>query len=112
MILRKFEYIFKKRKKDSNEKNKNFKVDQNYPNPFREETVFPIVLNEASTVDVELYDISGRKMVTVINNQRLASGNQDIKMSRNQLKAGMYVAKIVIENSKGRFVEDLKVLIH
>ena len=97
---------------DDLSKNKNFRVDQNYPNPFREETVFPIVLNEASTVDVELYHISGRKMVTVINNQRLASGNQDIKMSRNQLKAGMYVAKIVIENSKGRFVEDLKVMVH
>ncbi|WP_313100058.1 T9SS type A sorting domain-containing protein [Epilithonimonas sp.] len=97
---------------DETSKNKNFTVGQSYPNPFREETVFPIVLNEASTVDIELYDISGRKMVTVINNQRLASGKQDIKISRSQLKAGMYLAKVIIENSKGRFVEDLKVMVH
>lgn len=91
---------------------KNFKVGQNYPNPFREETVFPIVLDEKSTVNIELFDISGRKLLTVINQQKISSGKQEIKMSGNQLKSGMYIAKITIENSKGTFKEDLKVLVN
>lgn len=91
---------------------KNFKVGQNYPNPFREETVFPIILEEKSTVKIDLFDMSGRKMTNVLDEQRLSAGKQEIKMSRNQLKSGMYVAKITIENSHGIFKEDVKVLVH
>lgn len=90
---------------------KNYKVGHNYPNPFREETVFPIVLDEKSMIDIELFDISGRKLETVINQQKLSAGKQEIKMSRNQLKSGLYVAKITIDNSKGTFKEELKVLV-
>lgn len=93
------------------ENTKNFKVEQNYPNPFREETVFPIMLNEKSTVSIDLFDTSGRKLFSVIDKQKLSSGKQEIKMNRNQLKSGMYVAKITIDNSKGKFSEDLKVLV-
>lgn len=91
---------------------KNFKVDQNYPNPFREETVFPIVLNEKSYVSIALYEVSGRKVSNVIDRQQLSVGKQEIKMSRNQLKPGMYIAKITIDNSKGTFNENLKVLVN
>lgn len=90
----------------------NFKVEQNYPNPFREETVFPIILNEKSNVSIELFDISGRKLLTVIDKQRLSTGKQEIKMSRNQLKSGMYVAKITIDNSKGTCIENFKVIVN
>ncbi|MCA6068813.1 T9SS type A sorting domain-containing protein [Chryseobacterium sp. RG1] len=91
---------------------KNFQVEQNYPNPFREETVFPINLDERSTVSIDLFDASGRKVLDVIDHQQLTAGKQEIKMSRNQLKSGMYVAKITIDNSKGTFIENLKVLVH
>lgn len=91
---------------------KNFNVGQNYPNPFREETIFPITLNERSTVSIELFDVSGKKLFSVIDKQKLASGNQQIKMTKNQLKSGMYVAKITIDNTKGTFTEDLKVLVN
>jgi len=91
---------------------KNFQVKQNYPNPFREETVFPIILDEKSTVSIDLFDASGRKVFGVIDHQNLTAGKQEIKMSRNQLKSGMYVAKITIDNSKGTFIENLKVLVN
>ncbi len=87
-------------------------MKQNYPNPFREETVFPIILDEKSTVSIDLFDASGRKVFGVIDHQNLTAGKQEIKMSRNQLKSGMYVAKITIDNSKGTFIENLKVLVH
>lgn len=91
---------------------KNYKVQQNYPNPFREETVFPITLDEGSNVSIELYDALGRKTLSVINRQKLSTGNQTIKMSRNLLNSGIYFAKITIENSKGKFEENVKVVVN
>ena len=91
---------------------KNYKVQQNYPNPFREETVFPITLDEGSNVSIELYDALGRKTLSVINRQKLSAGNQTIKMSRNLLNSGIYFAKITIENSKGKFEENIKVVVN
>lgn len=93
-----------------NQKN-NFEVQQNYPNPFREETSFPIQLAESSLVSIELYDMTGKKVTSVIDKQRLSSGNQIVKLSRNQLKTGMYMARVKVENSKGNFVETLKVVV-
>ncbi len=88
-----------------------FKVEQNYPNPFRDETVFPITLKTSSLVSIELYDLSGRRVAKVIDQQRLSAGLQKITMSRNQLKSGMYMAKIYIENYNGNFHETMKILV-
>ncbi|NIF07011.1 T9SS type A sorting domain-containing protein [Chryseobacterium sp. Tr-659] len=88
-----------------------FKVEQNYPNPFRGETVFPITLKSSSKVSIELYDLSGKKITTVINGQKLSSGLQKITLSGNQLQPGMYMAKIYIENSSGSFHEMMKILV-
>ncbi len=86
-------------------------MQQNYPNPFREETSFPIHLAESSLVTIELYDLTGKKVTSVIDKQRLSSGNQTVKLSRNQLQSGMYMAKVKVENTKGNFVETLKVVV-
>ncbi|WP_184874004.1 T9SS type A sorting domain-containing protein [Chryseobacterium sp. G0240] len=88
-----------------------FKVEQNYPNPFRDETVFPITLKTASLVSIDLYDLSGRRVAKVIDRQKLSAGEQRITLSRNQLRSGMYMAKIYIENSNGSFHETMKVLV-
>ena len=88
---------------------KTFKVEQNYPNPFRDETVFPITLKRASLVSIELYDLVGRRVAKVIDQQKLSAGSQKVILSRNQLKSGMYIAKIYIENSTGNFHETMKV---
>lgn len=90
---------------------KNFKVDQNYPNPFREETVFPITLAEKSTVSIELFDSVGRKVSVVLNEQSLSSGKQNITLKRNQLQVGIYIAKISVKNSSGKFVEEFKIMV-
>lgn len=89
---------------------KNFRIEQNYPNPVGAETVFPIDLKETSTVSIDLYEISGRRVVQVLDKQRLSAGSQKISMNRNMLKQGVYMAKISIENSAGYFSETLKVV--
>lgn len=87
-------------------------VRNNELNPFRKETVFPIVLDERSTVSIELFEKNGRKIFSVIDHQHLSAGKQEIKISRNQLNAGRYTAKVTIENSKGEFIENIEVIVN
>lgn len=87
-------------------------MKNNNLHPFRKETVFPIVLDENSTVSIELFDKNSQKHFSVIDHQHLFAGRQEIKISRNQLKSGNYSAKITIENSQGEFIENKEVIIN
>lgn len=93
-------------------KNKNFKVEQNFPNPFRDETVFPIILDEKSAVNIDVFEVTGRKVFNLITRQQLSFGRHEIKMHRNQLQSEMYFAKVTVENSKGKFEENLKIIVN
>lgn len=81
-------------------------------NPFRQETVFPIVLDEKSSVSIDLYENEGQKMLSVIDHQHLSAGKQNIIISGNQLNSGKYTAKITIENSKGEFTEKIEIIVN
>ncbi|MBD8082343.1 hypothetical protein [Chryseobacterium caseinilyticum] len=87
-------------------------MKKNSHNPFRQETVFPIVLDEKSSVSIDLYEKEGRKMLSVIDHQRLSAGKQNIIISGNQLNSGKYTAKITIENSKGEFTEKREIIVN
>ena len=88
-----------------------FEIKQNYPNPFREETVLPLTLNETSFVTINLFDASGRQIANIVRRQKLTAGNQEIRINRNQLEAGVYMVNIIVENSQGRFSETKKVMV-
>jgi len=53
---------------------KDFTLLQNYPNPFNPSTVIPYELSRAGHVDAAIYDITGRKVIT------LDSGYRDMGM--------------------------------
>jgi hypothetical protein len=50
-----------------------FFLGQNYPNPFNPSTTIPFGLHEASTVTMEIYDILGRKVRTLLNNEAMSA---------------------------------------
>ncbi|ANF50037.1 hypothetical protein A0O34_05640 [Chryseobacterium glaciei] len=82
-----------------------------YPNPFLNEIIFPLVLNERAVVSIELIDEEGR-VFKILHEQELLKGKHKIKITKNQLKSGIYSVKIIIENSKGTSIENTKVAIH
>lgn len=51
-----------------------FSLAQNYPNPFRETTYFSFKLREPATVTLSVYDIYGRHITSIINNQPMPAG--------------------------------------
>ena len=78
---------------------------QNYPNPFKETTTFKYRLAENSHVDISIFDINGRKVVTLVN-QKTQAGNYEIKWTPEHISSGTYIASL---SSNGRIVQTMKI---
>ncbi len=66
-----------------------FSLDQNYPNPFNPTTTIKFALPKSSHVELEIFNILGQRVTTLIN---------------DQLDAGYYTAKWNSTDSQGREV--------
>jgi hypothetical protein len=55
-----------------------FKLMQNYPNPFNPETVIDFNLSEQAPVKLEIFDVNGSKVKTLINKE-MSLGSQTVK---------------------------------
>ncbi|MES2138472.1 MAG: DUF4331 family protein [Bacteroidota bacterium] len=80
---------------------------QNYPNPFKEQTTFKYRLTENAHVDISIFDINGRKVVTLVN-QKAQAGSYEIKWTPESISSGTYIASL---SSNGRIVQTMKVLV-
>jgi hypothetical protein len=56
-----------------------FTLDQNYPNPFNGSTIIRFRLPSRNRVSLTIYDISGKEVIRLINNQVYAPGEHSIK---------------------------------
>lgn len=70
-----------------------FGLVQNFPNPFRGWTTIYYNLPEATNVKISVYDVSGKKIVDVIDRDETA-GYKQVSWDGKQLKPGIYVYKI------------------
>ena len=65
----------------------NFELFQNYPNPFNPETTISYRLSAACRVSLKIYDLLGREVETLVNEEQLP-GNYNSKFSIKNLHAG------------------------
>jgi hypothetical protein len=81
-----------------------FKLGQNYPNPFREETAILFNLTQPSDVRLELWSLSGKRVATIDRNG-LSAGNHSIGVNLKSLDLPQtsYVYQLQASNSKGTF---------
>ena len=79
-----------------------FKLQQNFPNPYTVETTIPFILTNPSDVKIEWYDLSGKK-VAEVKRDNLPAGEQKIKIDIHKLgiAKGNYVYQLVVTNSIG-----------
>jgi len=64
-------------------------LDQSYPNPFNASAVIGYSLPEAGHVSLEIYDLLGRKVESLVDNYQDA-GKYDITWNANDLPSGVY----------------------
>lgn len=69
--------------------NNDFALEQNYPNPFRNETVIKFTLPQRAKVNLSLYDMNGR-LVRVLLNESKESGTHAITFHQGSLTSGLY----------------------
>jgi len=79
-----------------------FGLVSNFPNPFNPTTTIEFTLPERTTIRVEVFDILGRKVSTLISNQELNAGQQRLiwngkSDSGVQMVSGTYIYRISSE---------------
>ena len=81
-----------------------FDLQQNYPNPCIDETNIPFNLASTSEVEMEIYDLSGRK-VAGIKLEELPAGDHHFPLRFNSLgiAPGTYIYQLVVTNNNGVF---------
>ncbi|MBL7826126.1 MAG: T9SS type A sorting domain-containing protein [Saprospiraceae bacterium] len=81
-----------------------FELGQNFPNPYIDQTTIPFVLKQPSEITLELWDLSGRKVATLLQDSRSAGEYQlVVNPSSLGLSKGNYVYQLTAVNSNGRF---------
>ena len=70
-----------------------FYLAQNYPNPFNPSTQISFDIPKASSVTLEVFDMLGRKISILINEQR-GAGNYTVNFEASSLSSGMYMYRI------------------
>jgi hypothetical protein len=82
-----------------------FNLEQNYPNPFNPTTTIKFSIPKQSYVTLKVYDILGREVATLINEEKLA-GNYEVKFNK-QLSSGIYFYQL----KAGNFTATKKLLL-
>ncbi len=66
-----------------------FSLSQNYPNPFNPNTTINFIIPKSSFVNLSVYDILGRKISTLVNEEKTA-GNYKVDFNAINLPSGIY----------------------
>ncbi len=85
-----------------------FDLSQNYPNPFNPSTRVNFSLPTAANITLELFDISGQKVATILSGMYNAGYHTaDIDAQKLQLSSGIYIYKL----SAGKFTSTKKMML-
>lgn len=73
-------------------------LKQNYPNPFREETFIEFELNEATDIEISVYDLMGR-VVHLLESKYYTVGRHLVKLSLAERPPGQYFYRFQTNSS-------------
>ncbi len=84
-----------------------FNLSQNYPNPFNPSTVINFSVPTASKVMVKIFDILGREVLT-LTNQDYAAGRYNLEFNASDLASGTYIYTINANGIDGSKYQSVK----
>lgn len=88
-----------------------FELSQNYPNPFNPVTKIDYSLPADSRVILNLFDITGREIKRIINNESKPAGWYTIEFSAASLSSGTYFYRLSAESGTASFTQTKKMIL-
>ncbi len=79
-----------------------------FPNPSNQFANLRYLLTEDSKVSISLFDVSGKKIKSILNNELQLSGDRLIQIDNNGLSKGIYFLKAVINNK----ISNIKMIVN
>ena len=84
-----------------------FTLNQNYPNPFNPSTNIKFTLPVQSSVTLEIYDILGRRVTTLVS-EELSAGEHIYEWNASRQASGVYLYRLV--TSEGNYFKKMTLL--
>jgi predicted outer membrane repeat protein len=91
---------------------KNYVLCQNYPNPFNASTKIKFELPETEKVKIEIFNLLGQKIETLLN-KPIPAGSHQVEFNARNLPSGVYLYRIVVDSygKAGGFQEVKKMIL-
>ena len=83
-----------------------FSLNNPYPNPFNPSTTISFGVPEDSNVSIEVFDVNGRLVETLINDN-LDAGYHEIQWDATLQSSGLYIIKM----QSDRFIDTQKLML-
>lgn len=87
-------------KKEQNSIPVEFELSQNFPNPFNPTTKIQYALPKDGKVQLIIYDILGREMAKLVNNEFRSAGRYVSEFNGSRLASGIYFYRIIVNDGK------------
>jgi hypothetical protein len=84
-------------KKISNNIPKNFKLFQNFPNPFNPVTNLRFEISELRFIKIKIYDLLGKE-ISILFNKKLSPGEYEIQWDGTYFSSGIYFYSLYVSN--------------
>ena len=78
-----------------------------YPNPYQDEVTITFKVEETTNATLSVYDLVGRKLVTILDTQ-IPDGEYNYTKNLGELKPGIYIVKLSVENGTPSFERIIK----
>lgn len=72
----------------------NFKLNQNFPNPFNPQTTITFDIATESHVSLTVYDMTGREVALLINKTMKPGANYSVTFNGSGLASGLYIYRL------------------
>ncbi|MBI3194922.1 MAG: T9SS type A sorting domain-containing protein [Ignavibacteriae bacterium] len=87
---------------------KEYALYQCYPNPFNPSTTISFDVPMNALVSLNVFDIIGREVATLVENQQYEVGNYELVFNAGNLASGMYFYRITAIGSDGKMFNEVK----
>ena len=71
-----------------------YSLNQNYPNPFNPTTTVSFVIGNSSLVSLKVYDMLGREVATLLNDEYMDAGQYEAPFDGTTLASGVYFYRL------------------